>query len=47
VLTFSFTATKAGTYRWKCILPCDGGGPDSWAMIHDGYMAGTITVAAA
>ncbi len=45
VATFSFTASKAGTYHWKCILPCDNGGVNAWAMTHDGYMAGTITVA--
>jgi heme/copper-type cytochrome/quinol oxidase subunit 2 len=44
VATFSFTASKPGTYHWKCILPCDNGGVNAWAMTHDGYMAGTITV---
>lgn len=44
VKTFSFTARKAGSYHWKCILPCDNGGVHAWAMTHDGYMAGTITV---
>jgi plastocyanin len=44
VATFSFTPSKAGTYHWKCILPCDNGGANAWAMTHDGYMAGTITV---
>lgn len=42
--TFSFTVGKAGTYHWKCILPCDNGGANAWAMTHDGYMAGTITI---
>lgn len=42
--TFSFTAGRAGTYHWKCILPCDNGGVNAWAMTHDGYMAGTITI---
>lgn len=42
--TFSFTVSKAGTYHWKCILPCDNGGVNAWAMTHDGYMAGTITI---
>lgn len=45
--TFSFTAKKPGTYHWKCILPCDNGGVNAWAMTHDGFMAGTITVTAA
>ncbi len=43
-ITFSFTANKAGTYHWKCILPCDNGGANAWAMTHDGFMAGTITI---
>jgi plastocyanin len=43
-LTFTFTASKAGVYHWKCILPCDNGGVNAWAMTHDGYMAGTITI---
>ncbi len=43
-MSFSFTAKKPGTYHWKCILPCDNGGLNAWAMTHDGYMAGTITV---
>lgn len=42
--TFSFTVGKAGTYHWLCILPCDNGGAHAWAMTHDGYMAGTITI---
>ena len=44
VTTFSFTAAKAGVYHWKCILPCDNGGVNAWAMTHDGFMAGTITI---
>ncbi len=40
--TFSFTATKAGTYQWLCAMPCD-----DWSMAHASYMAGTITVARA
>ncbi len=46
VTTFSFTANKAGTYHWKCILPCDNGGVNAWAMTHDGYMAGTVVITA-
>lgn len=42
--TFSFTVSRAGTYHWLCIIPCDNGGAHAWAMLHDGYMAGTITV---
>lgn len=39
--TFTFTPTKAGQYHWQCIIQCDGNG---WAMSHDGYMSGTVTV---
>jgi plastocyanin len=42
--TFSFTAPKAGVYTWKCVLPCDNGGVNAWAMTHMGFMTGTITV---
>ena len=42
--TFSFTASKPGVYHWMCMLPCDNGGVHAWAMTHDGYMAGTITI---
>ena len=42
--TFSFTAARDGVYHWKCILPCDNGGANAWAMSHDGFMAGTITI---
>lgn len=43
VNTVTFTPTKAGTFTWQCMDPCDGqnGG---WAMSHDGYMQGKITV---
>jgi plastocyanin len=44
VTTFSFTVAKAGVYHWMCILPCDNGGVNAWAMLHDGFMAGTITI---
>lgn len=39
-LTFTFTA-KPGKYQWFCIMPCD-----PWAMAHNGYMRGYITVKA-
>jgi plastocyanin len=42
--TFSFTVNKKGVYQWRCILPCDNGGANAWAMTHNGYMAGTITI---
>lgn len=39
--TFTFTAPKqAGRYAWWCAMPCD-----PWAMAHDGYMRGYVTVA--
>lgn len=51
VTTFSFTATKAGTFRWYCPIPCDTDN-GMWAMSasssgpgQDGFMAGSITVA--
>lgn len=41
VTTFTFTAPKqAGRYAWWCAMPCD-----PWAMAHDGYMRGYVTVA--
>lgn len=43
VTTFTFTPQKAGKFNWHCIVPCDGG-PNGWAMSHDGYMDGYITV---
>jgi plastocyanin len=40
--TFTFTApTKPGKYAWWCAMPCD-----PWAMAHDGYMRGYVTVSA-
>ena len=46
VVTFSFKATKAGTFTWKCFAPC-GNGSDGMAgaMATNGYMVGTLTVA--
>lgn len=41
-VTFAFTApAKAGSYQWICAMPCD-----PWAMAHDGYMQGRVTVTA-
>lgn len=38
--TFTFTApAKAGSYEWICAIPCD-----EWAMKHDGFMKGHVTV---
>jgi plastocyanin len=40
VTTFTFRAPeKAGRYQWLCMLPCD-----PWAMSHDGYMRGYVSV---
>ena len=40
--TFTFTAPqKTGKYDWYCAMPCD-----PWAMAHDGYMKGYVTVVA-
>lgn len=41
-VAITFTApTKPGRYLWICAMPCD-----PWAMSHDGYMRGYVTVAA-
>jgi plastocyanin len=38
--TFTFKAPdKAGSYDWFCALPCD-----PWAMAHEGFMKGHVTV---
>ncbi len=40
--TFSFIAPKkSGKYAWWCDMPCD-----QWAMTHNGYMRGIVTVGA-
>ncbi len=51
VTTFTITPDKDGNFHWDCDVPCDGAGnpnkPGSnkgWAMQHDGYMAGVVTV---
>lgn len=37
---FTFQAPQqAGSYEWYCALPCD-----PWAMSHDGFMKGHVTV---
>jgi plastocyanin len=39
--TFKFTAPSTpGKYAWWCAVPCD-----PWAMAHDGFMRGYVTVA--
>lgn len=40
-VTFTFTPTKPGVYVWYCATPCD-----DWAMTHDFFMLGNITVTA-
>ncbi len=49
-VSYTFTATKAGTYRWFCAIPCDTDN-DGWAMKtsaagngQDNFMAGYLTV---
>lgn len=40
VTTFTFKAPqKAGRYEWLCALPCD-----PWAMNHNGFMRGYVSV---
>lgn len=39
--TFVIEPRTAGTFEWRCTTPCD-----AWAMAHDGYMRGTVKVAA-
>jgi hypothetical protein len=46
VRVFRFTAHKAGAYQWHCMQPCDDAA-GGWAMAHQGYMAGTITIVSA
>ncbi len=50
--TYTFTASKAGKFRWFCAIPCDTD-TDGWAMKVgpngigvDGFLAGYITVGA-
>lgn len=52
VTHFTFTAKKAGVFRWHCALPCDAG-QNGWAMSSDrngsgqqGFMAGYIVAVA-
>ncbi len=46
VVTFTFTASKAGTFTWKCMAPC-GSGADGMSgdMATMGAMEGQLTVA--
>lgn len=51
-VSYTFTPTKAGTFRWFCALPCDTDNA-GWDMTSDAsgvgqtnFMAGTITVTA-
>jgi hypothetical protein len=43
VTVFTLRVGKAGVYHWRCMQPCDDMAT-GWAMLHDGYMAGTITI---
>jgi hypothetical protein len=38
--TFVIDPRAAGTFEWRCTTPYD-----AWAIAHDGYMRGTVTVA--
>jgi uncharacterized cupredoxin-like copper-binding protein len=39
--TYEMVATKAGRFKWMCMIPCDTDA-HGWAMTHPGYMAGYI-----
>jgi len=43
VTHFAFVASKAGTFTFECVDPCDmsNGG---WSMTHQGYMIGRVVV---
>ncbi len=41
VTHFTITPKSAGTFQWFCALPCD-----KWAMAHNGFMRGFVTVKA-
>ena len=50
VATYTFTASKAGTFRWFCAIPCDTDN-NGWAMKssskgadQDNFMAGYLHV---
>ena len=45
-VVFTFTATKAGSYTWRCFTPC-GGDPKGMggSMATKGWMQGNVTVA--
>ncbi len=45
-IVFTFTATKAGAYVWRCFTPC-GGDPKGMggSMATKGWMQGHVTVA--
>lgn len=43
VTKITFTPSKPGNFQWRCIDPCDLDN-NQWAMSHNGYMMGTITV---
>jgi plastocyanin len=49
-VSYTFTPTKAGTFRWYCLVPCDSDN-QGWAMTaatagpgQDQFMAGYINV---
>ncbi len=49
VTTYTFTPSKAGEFKWNCMMQCDG--PSHWSMSagfdgpgQDGFMGGLIKV---
>jgi heme/copper-type cytochrome/quinol oxidase subunit 2 len=45
-VVFTFKATKSGTFTWQCMAPCGSGANGmGGAMVTNGYMKGTLTVA--
>ncbi len=52
VTTYTFTPTKKGEFHWNCMVMCDGGPTDHWAMStaadgqpgRDGFMGGWFQV---
>ncbi len=46
VVTFTFHATKAGTFTWACMTPCGTGATGMGGpMVEAGYMKGTLEIA--
>lgn len=43
VTTLTFVPKRIGNTTWQCMDTCDSE-QDGWAMVHDGYMKGTVHV---